>query len=236
MATLAQIGSGMSVSKDRSIGDPVEVPYLRVANVQRGKLDLKQMKTMRIEKGQLPQLALRKGDVLFNEGGDRDKLGRGWIWEGQIDCCITQNHVFRASPYVESETHSKFISHWGNTFGQEYFNTEGKQTTNLASINKAVLSAFPVPFPPIGEQAEVLRILEYKLEAADVMDAEIEEGLARAQALRLSILKRAFSGRLVSQDPADEPASTLLERIRAEQGEGSPLKRRTNKTSKKEAA
>lgn len=213
--TLAQIGSGMSVSKDRSLDDPIEVPYLRVANVQRGRLDLAQMKTMRVEKTQLAQLALKEWDVLFNEGGDRDKLGRGWIWEGQIHSCITQNHVFRASLYLGSEVHAKFISYWGNTFGQDYFITEGKQTTNLASINKAVLSAFPVPMPSMQEQAEIVREIEEKLSACEHMLTEIDEQLVRANALRQSILKHAFSGQLVAQDPTDDPASALLERMRA---------------------
>jgi type I restriction enzyme S subunit len=214
--TIAQIGSGMSVSKDRVLEDPVEVPYLRVANVQRGKLDLAQIKVIKVEKTQLVQLVLKKWDVLFNEGGDRDKLGRGWIWEDQITSCITQNHVFRASLYLASEKHAKFISYWGNTFGQDYFNTEGKQTTNLASINKGVLGGFPIPLLPLQEQSEIIRLVEEKLSVCDYMLSEIDDQFARASALRQSILKQAFSGQLVAQDPADEPASVLLERIRAE--------------------
>jgi len=218
LSTLAQIGSGMSVSKDRAIVDPLEVPYLRVANVQRGRLDLSHMARMKIERTQLRALALRTWDVLFNEGGDRDKLGRGWIWEGQIDPCITQNHVFRASPYLAIDLHAKFISYWGNTFGQDYFNTEGKQTTNLASINKGVLSAFPIPLPSLEEQAEIVNEIEYRLSLADGLQHEIDAALERHSSLRQSILAKAFSGQLVAQDPNDEPASALLEQIKAERG------------------
>jgi type I restriction enzyme, S subunit len=75
LSEIAQIGSGMSVSASRPIEDPVEVPYLRVANVQRGFLNLSEIKSMKIERSQLPGLRLKKWDVLFNEGGDRDKLG-----------------------------------------------------------------------------------------------------------------------------------------------------------------
>lgn len=232
--TVAQIGSGMSVSKGRILEDPIEVPYLRVANVQRGKLDLAQIKVMKVEKSQLAQLVLKKWDVLFNEGGDRDKLGRGWVWEDQITHCITQNHVFRASPYLATEKNAKFISYWGNTFGQDYFNTEGKQTTNLASINKAVLSAFPVPLLPLQEQAEIIRLIEEKLSGCDYMLSEIDDQLARANALRQSILKRAFTGQLVVQNPSDEPASVLLARIRAERAKASASKpgRKTKKIRK----
>lgn len=239
LATLAQIGSGMSVSKERAVAHPVEVSYLRVANVQRGALDLTHVTKMRVEKSQLSQLRLKRCDVLFNEGGDRDKLGRGWVWAGQIDPCITQNHVFRASPYMATELHAKFISYWGNTYGQKYFNTEGKQTTNLASINKTVLSAFPVPLPPMEEQCEIVREVEALLSDSDQLASDIQTQIAASIALRQSILKRAFSGQLVPQDPKDEPASALLERIRAE-GERTDMekssKTKNGKSRKKNAA
>ena len=234
LSTIAQIGSGMSVSKDRELVDPVEVPYLRVANVQRGRLDLSQVTSMKIERTQLSALALKMWDVLFNEGGDRDKLGRGWIWEQQLAPCITQNHVFRASPYMLFEAHAKFISYWGNTYGQKYFDTEGKQTTNLASINRSVLSAFPVPFIPVQEQVEIVRLLESKLSLAETLEGEISAALHRLEVLRKVILKEAFSGRLVAQDPNDEPASVLLERIRAEREDRGNGRKKNN--NKKEAA
>lgn len=104
------------------------------------------------------------------------------------------------------------------------------------SLSMGTIRQIPVALPSLAEQVEIVRIIGSKLEAADVMEAEIDAGLARADALRQSILKRAFSGQLVAQDPADEPASVLLERIRAEQGAGSTPKRRTDKTAKKEAA
>jgi type I restriction enzyme S subunit len=171
---------------------------------------------MPIEKQALPELALEKWDILFNEGGDRDKLGRGWIWEGQIEPCITQNHVFRSSPYFASEYHSKFISHWGNTFGKNYFEKGGKQTTNLASINKSVLSMFPIPLPSMEEQEVVIKTLDDSMSLIESLESEVESSLAKSETLRQSILKKAFSGELVPQDPNDEPASALLARIQTD--------------------
>ena len=238
LSEIAHIGSGMSVSKSRKLGDPIEIPYLSVANVQRGALDLSSVKSMHIERADLPALALKRWDVLFNEGGDRDKLGRGWIWESQVEPCITQNHVFRASPFLCSVEHSKWISHWGNSFGQRYFETQGKQTTNLASINKTVLSKFPIPLPPVIEQVEILRRLDLEASRLSRMDQNITAALRKLDALRQAILKKAFSGGLVPQDPSDEPASVFLDRIRADRAQvtkrSTPRKtgkRRTPKTT-----
>lgn len=174
LSEVAEIGSGQALSKSKKLGDPIEVSYLRVANVQRGKLVLDEIKTMQIERCQLKKLELKQWDILFNEGGDRDKLGRGWIWESQIIPCITQNHVFRATPYLESEAFSKLISHWGNSFGQQYFDAEGKQTTNLASINKTVLSNFPVPLLSKTEQIEIISQIDSCLSVIDKLDNDIE--------------------------------------------------------------
>ena len=104
----------------------------------------------------------------------------------------------------------------GNSFGQTFFEHSGKQTTNLASINLSVLSSFPVPLPPLAEQRRIVAEVERRLSVAQKAEASIEANLRRVERLRQSILKQAFSGKLVPQDPGDEPASALLERIRAE--------------------
>jgi type I restriction enzyme S subunit len=211
---IADIGSGISVSQNRRVEDPIELPYLRVANVLRGSLDLSDVKTIRVEKDRVADYLLRVGDILFTEGGDRDKLGRGWIWEGQIKRCVHQNHVFRARPFDQVLASPKLISYWGNTFGQRFFLEYGKQTTNLASINRSVLAKLPVPIAPTEEQTEILREVERRLEAADKLAATLQTQLTRARATHQSLLRDAFSGSLVPQNPNDESAAVLLERIR----------------------
>ena len=200
LENIADIGSGMSVSASRKLENPITVNYLRVGNVQRGYLDLKEIKEMQIEAENSDKYSLRLGDVLFNEGGDRDKLGRGWIWENQIPNCITQNHVFRASPFLKLITHSKYISYLGNSrYGQSYFEKTGKQTTNLASINKTVLSNFPVKLPSFAEQTQIVAILESKLTACDQLAAELAKQLKQAELLKQAVLKAAFSGNLLDK-------------------------------------
>lgn len=224
LGDLADVVGGVTKDSKRQ-DDPafVERPYLRVANVQRGYLDLDVVTTIRLSVDKAAKLELQAGDVLFNEGGDRDKLGRGWVWDGQIDGCIHQNHVFRARlvPGVEP----KLVSIWGNTFGQSWFETYGKQTTNLASINLKTLKAFPIPIAPPEEQARIVAEVERQMSFVEACERAIDAGLAQSAALRRSLLYAAFEGRLVPQDPTDEPASGLLQRIRAERAAAPPSKR-----------
>jgi len=225
LGEIAEIKGGVTKDSKRQ-SDPgyVEVPYLRVANVQRGYLDLSEVSRIRIRPAKAAQLALRTGDVLFNEGGDRDKLGRGWVWDGQIDNCIHQNHVFRAR-LSSGEFDPYFVSVHGNTWGQRWFETHGKHTTNLATLNLTTLKSFPVPAPPLAEQREVVAEFQSIRGSEDRLRAEFSRAEGRSASLRRSILADAFSGRLVPQDPDDEPASVLLERIAASQP-AKPARRR----------
>jgi type I restriction enzyme, S subunit len=218
-STLSEVSAlkgGITKGNQRKLGSRLRtIPYLRVANVQRGWLDLREIKTIEATEDEIKILRLQHGDVLFNEGGDRDKLGRGWIWEDQIGECIHQNHVFRAR--VKSELLlPKFLSHYANAFGQPYFMREGKQTTNLASINLKKLGALPVPVPPIDEQARIVDDVERLLSVCGNMESTLIANVNRAERLRQAILRIAFAGQLVPQDLDDEPASVLLERIQAE--------------------
>ncbi len=217
-ATVDQVGQvGSGITKGGKKRDAIRrpVPYLRVANVQRGHLDLSVIKTILASDAEIHRYSLKSGDVLFNEGGDRDKLGRGWVWSGDLAECLHQNHVFRVRPFLRDYS-SDFLSHYGNSAGQEWFFRRATQSVNLASINQTVLRSLPVPLPPLREQQHIVRRLANALENAETAGSQFTRQLNRATILRQSILKRAFDGRLVPQDPADEPTSVLLERIRAE--------------------
>ena len=215
LGEVAEIKGGVTKDSKRQ-ADPsfVEVPYLRVANVQRGRLDLREVATIQVHPNTAKALCLETGDVLMNEGGDRDKLGRGWVWEGQIEGCIHQNHVFRAR--VSNEFDPYFVSTHANTWGQAWFEKHGRQTTNLASINLGTLKQLPVPAPPRSEQESIVVELRRTNDARQRLIKSIEQARKRGASLRRAILSAAFSGDLMPQDPTDESASVLLERIRAQ--------------------
>jgi type I restriction enzyme, S subunit len=242
---VAEVEGGITKDKNRLRTSTMrEVPYLRVANVQEGHLDLSEMKTILAEEEEIQSLRLQPGDILFTEGGDRDKLGRGWVWNSELAECIHQNHIFRARPNLDA-IEPKFVSIHGNVFGRVWFTRTGKQTTNLASINKGVLRRFPIRLPPLDEQRQIVAAVEERLSVVAAAEAQIEADLQRAARLRQSILKEAFAGKFVPQNPDDEPASILLERIRQERASTtatSPAesdgrnRRRTRRTAEEDKA
>ena len=104
--------------------------------------------------------------------------------------------------------------------------TKAKSTSGVNNISAKELQELIVPICSPAEQAELVRLLDTRLEAAELLDREIDANLARADALRQSILRKAFAGQLVPQYPDDEPASALLERIKADRAEKPVRKRR----------
>ena len=191
---LAEIKGGITKDQNRKHTAPARsVPYLRVANVQRGYIDLTEVKEIVTTEDEIQELALRPGDILFNEGGDRDKLGRGWVWNGELPECIHQNHVFRAQLYVAA-LNPKLVSWYANTFGQKFFFDEGKHTTNLASISMSKLKGLPVPIPPPAEQTRIVAEVERRLSVVEELESVVTANLQRATRLRQSILKTAFLG------------------------------------------
>jgi len=152
-------------------------PYLRVANVQRGFLNLDVIKEIEIPKEELEKYRLHIGDVLLTEGGDWDKLGRSAIWDGQIQDCIHQNHIFRARPWNIGLRSQWIVLFTNSSIGRQYFENASKKTTNLASINMTQLRNCPFPIPSVDEQDRILKKVNELMALCD----ELEAGLVQAQ-------------------------------------------------------
>lgn len=197
LSELAEITGGITKGRKLENSETIFLPYLRVANVQNGYLDLTEVKQIELKKSEVEQYLLRFGDVLYTEGGDRDKLGRGTIWRNEIENCVHQNHVFKAR--VDSEKALPlYIAYWSMTMpARNYFYAKGKQSVNLASINKTVLSALPIPLVSIEQQKIIVTEIEAKLSVCDSIEKTVDTALQQAEALRQSILKRVFEGRLM---------------------------------------
>ena len=101
LGDVAEVQTGRAVNKKSMVEGELEIPYLSVANVKDGYLDLRNVKTMLVSHTDIERYGLKNGDVLFTEGGDADKLGRGSVWDGEISPCLHQNHVFAVRPSAD---------------------------------------------------------------------------------------------------------------------------------------
>ncbi|WP_339812893.1 restriction endonuclease subunit S [uncultured Imperialibacter sp.] len=216
LESFTTITGGVAKGKKYHNAQTSKVPYLRVANVQDGYLDLREVKNIQVSSNELKKYKLINGDILYTEGGDKDKLGRGSIWRNEIENCIHQNHVFRAR-VISKEVNSLFCALYsGSKTAKDYFYRNAKQTTNLASINLSVLSALPFPLPSKAEQEIIVEIIESRFSLIENLEKTIQFALIQSEALKKSILKTAFKGNLVAQNPKEEHASELIKQILAE--------------------
>lgn len=189
LGNLAEVVGGVTKGRDLRGRKRVSLPYLRVANVQRGFLDLNQMKEIEIADDELPKYRLVAGDVLFTEGGDWDKLGRSTVWANQIDPCIHQNHVFRAR-VVCPELDPAWVSAFANSpVGRRYFEGAAKRTTNLASINMRQLKHCPIPLPPAEEKARIVAKVEHLMRLCDDLEARLRRAEERASKLVEAVVR-----------------------------------------------
>lgn len=212
LSTVSSLQTGLMKGK-KYTGKTVELPYLRVANVQDGFLRLDEIKKIDVEENAISRYSLAVGDVLFTEGGDFDKLGRGTVWEGQIKNCLHQNHIFVVRPNPEV-LNPYFLSYQaGSRYGKAYFLSCSKQTTNLASINSTQLKNFPVLIPSMMEQEVIIRLLDSSLEKEQQTKNIAESVLDQIDLMKKSILARAFRGELGTNDPSEESAVELLRQV-----------------------
>jgi restriction endonuclease S subunit len=184
-------------AKGRKFGDSstITVPYLRVANVQDGYLNLSEIKYIEVREDELRRYSLQPGDVVVTEGGDFDKLGRGFIWHGEIQDCIHQNHIFaiRAERSTLLPEYLTYLIQSG--YGKSYFLNVAHRTTHLACINTTKLRAFPTLIPSLAEQREIADILS-------TVDAKIAAEEARRGALEAlfhTMLHHLMTGKIRTQ-------------------------------------
>ncbi|WP_432258020.1 restriction endonuclease subunit S [Cupriavidus sp. TMH.W2] len=209
----ATVQTGIAKGKDNAGKDTIEVPYLRVANVQDGFLVLDDVAKIDVPREVLPRYRLQVGDVLMNEGGDFDKLGRGCIWRGEIDECIHQNHVFAVRPTsVSSEWLNAVTS---SAYAQFYFMTRAKQSTNLASISSTNIMELPLVLPPRIEQSSILQFLDRETGKIDALIAEQEQLLTLLAEKRQATISHAVTRGLNPNAPMKDSGLASLGEVPA---------------------
>lgn len=190
------IQSGITLGKEYTAGEElVELPYLRVANVKADYFDLNDVATIRVTPEEANKYALRAGQLLMTEGGDRDKLGRGTIWNGEISPCLHQNHIF-AVTCDERYLLTSFLAYLtASPVGREYFDLTAKKTTNLASTNSTTILQFKVPIPPISEQATIIEYLNQKCETIQKLIADKLQLVSDLELYKKSLVYEVVTGK-----------------------------------------
>jgi type I restriction enzyme S subunit len=225
LSALADVRLGKMVSQRSRDQGLMEMPYLRNENVQWGRIDYADVKTMGFREDELAKYSLNPGDVLVCEGGH---AGRTAIFAGQAGKMLFQKALHRVRP-ITTRLRPVYLRYY-----MEYEVAARRvlprlSETTIQHLTLEKMKRLPVPAPPIELQDRSISFIEDALSISEQVLSDVVKGLARAESLRRSILRCAFEGRLTPQNPNDEPASALLERIKAAHQSGSNPVRRGQK-------
>ena len=192
LGEVGDVVAGVTLGRKKNGKATRPIPYLRVANVKDGHLDLSDVSTIEATEAEIERLLLQPGDILLTEGGDPDKLGRGTFWNGELEECIHQNHIFRVRFPSESYLPEFIAAQIGSTYGKDYFFAHAKKTTGIATINQKVLKSFPVLSPTIEVQKGVMATLNSQLVEIKMIIQSATKQLNDINLLPQKILAQAF--------------------------------------------
>lgn len=194
---LAGIQSGVTVDGNRDAGpDAVTLPYLRVANVQDGHVDLESVTEITVPRVIARSSTLKYGDVLMTEGGDLDKLGRGTVWLNEIQNCLHQNHVFAVRP-DQGKLFPEYLALLTRTsYARAYFESTGTKTTNLASTSSSKIRDFRIPLIDIAEQERIVRQTRAWLQDIAKAQSALRQQSALLAERRQALITAAVTGQI----------------------------------------
>jgi type I restriction enzyme S subunit len=194
---LAVIQSGITVDSNRNFGtDSVTLPYLRVANVQDGHVDLGSVSKITVPRSAARPATLRRGDVLMTEGGDLDKLGRGTVWLEEIKNCLHQNHVFAVRPDQRKLVPEYLALLTRTSYARSYFESTGTKTTNLASTSSSKIRDFKIPLIDVTDQTRIFRDTDAWLKDIAKVEAALTQQSSLLTERRQALITAAVSGQI----------------------------------------
>ena len=218
-ATIGQLSSRIQYGTSaKASADASGTPVIRMGNIQEGNLDLSDLKYLPRQHPETHKTLLAPGDLLFNRTNSSELVGKSAVYKDSHPTASFASYLIRVI-FLGGLSPDYVCAHINSQHGRAYISTVKSQQVGQANVNGTKLAAMPIPLPPLTEQRRIVAEVERHLSVIQKAEAAVDAGLKRAERLRQSILKQAFSGQLVPQDPDDEPASVLLERIRAERVE-----------------
>ena len=229
-ATVDQVSNNVQYgSSAKTSPIPEGVPVLRMGNIQQGALNFENLKYLPLDHREFPKLLLADGDLLFNRTNSAELVGKTAVYRGRPDPCSFASYLISVRT-VRARLSTVVANALNSSWRRAWIASVVSQQVGQANVNGTKLRAFPFPLPPETEQDEIFRRSGDAGDSVTRSTGAIADLLHQATALRQSILKRAFEGHLVPQDPNDEAAPVLLERIRtAREAEGKRRKRRPSK-------
>lgn len=208
------------------------VPVLRMGDIQNGNLKFNDLKFMP-EDWDKEKLLLKAGDVLFNRTNSMELVGKTAVYKEHHPTCTFASYLVCGKVFDDVYS-PEFLAFYVNSFyGHRYIRSVVNQQVGQANVNATKFASMPIPIPSLAEQHKIVEELERRLSVVDEVEKVVDSELKRAERLRHSILKQAFSGKLAPQDPDDEPASVLLERIKKEKERKESVKSSKKKSKAK---
>ena len=176
---------------------PKKMPYLRVANVYFNMLDLSEIKEIGVNEQEIEKCLLKKNDLLFVEGnGSKSQIGRVAIWDGSIENCLHQNHLIKARPLGNMiPAYALFYLISGG--GRKQINEVSKSTSGLYTLSTNKVRELMIPYCDYEKQQQGVDEIESRLSVCKSIEETVDTALQQATAMRQSILKQAFEGRLL---------------------------------------
>lgn len=213
IATKSEYGTSVKCSYDAA-----NEPVLRIPNVVRGRIDLTDIKFSSQPLRLREETALQPGDLLMvRTNGSIDLVGRSAV----VRVAMTQLYGFASYLLRFRFDQLRVLPEWIHIYlssprGRKFIERHAASSAGQHNVSLSLLGSMSVPLPSIDEQRAIVEEVDRRLSIMEEMESTLGANFKRTERLRQSILRKAFAGQLVPQDPADEPASALLERIRAE--------------------
>lgn len=225
-ATLANVLTEVRYGTAQKCGYEGQLPVLRIPNVKSGAIDLQDLKYADFDDRERAKLALELGDVLvIRSNGSVDLVGRAAVVDDRAVGMLYAGYLIRLRPDL-SQVRPEYLNHFLSAPStRAIIEAAARSTSGVNNVNAQQLQNLRMPLPTLREQTAVIEQLDKAFARANRLEAEAARARALLDRLESAILAKAFRGELVPQDPNDEPASVLLDRIRAERAAAPKSKR-----------